>query len=222
MSDNVNYIPTVNITKSSQIQKALFPFDAFSADDPNVTSSPTLTLNAAWRLIAQTAYVGTAANIASANPVLFKGQIGYESDTLSFKIGDGSTAYNTLTYAYRGLPVSGEPSLGTPHKHYKAILSAATAPNNNVQTLSISAEVPAGTTMVALRMAMSSSGGTGQTFSITNSGGTENYGICRSQVTGLVIDSYCLSPVDSSRNIYWQVSNYVQDTVYLNITHYFC
>jgi hypothetical protein len=108
--------PSTNpIDRPSQYQKGFFPFSEFSADDPNVTANPTLTLSKAWRFIAQTAYVDTAANIASANPVLFKGQIGYETDTLSFKIGDGSTAYNSLTYSYRGLLVAGEPSLGTEH-----------------------------------------------------------------------------------------------------------
>ena len=58
----------------------------------------------------------TAANLASSNPTPAKGQVAYETDNISFKIGDGSTAYNSLTYAYRGLVVAGEPSLGTPHE----------------------------------------------------------------------------------------------------------
>lgn len=51
----------------------------------------------------------TAANLASSNPTPAKGQVAYETDNISFKIGDGSTAYNSLTYAYRGLVVAGEP-----------------------------------------------------------------------------------------------------------------
>jgi hypothetical protein len=58
---------------------------------------------------------GTAAALAALNPVLAVGQLGWETDTLSGKIGDGATAYNSLTYFYRGLPVAGEPSLGTWH-----------------------------------------------------------------------------------------------------------
>ncbi len=98
MSDRSGSFPPVNpINKPSQIQKSFFPFSAFSSDDPNVTANPKLTLTG-FQLNAQTSYVDTAANLASANPVLFKGQIGYETDTKYFKIGDGATAYNSLSY----------------------------------------------------------------------------------------------------------------------------
>ncbi|MFZ9804569.1 MAG: hypothetical protein ACO3DA_08140, partial [Ilumatobacteraceae bacterium] len=40
----------------------------------------------------------TAASWSSNNPVLYSGEIGYETDTNKFKIGDGSTAYNSLSY----------------------------------------------------------------------------------------------------------------------------
>jgi hypothetical protein len=40
----------------------------------------------------------TAANWASANPVLASGEQGLETDTNKMKIGDGSTAYNSLPY----------------------------------------------------------------------------------------------------------------------------
>jgi hypothetical protein len=42
---------------------------------------------------------GTAAEWASANPTLAPGELGYETDTAKFKIGDGSTGYNLLEYA---------------------------------------------------------------------------------------------------------------------------
>jgi hypothetical protein len=41
---------------------------------------------------------GTAAEWASANPVLSAGEPGFETDTGLFKVGDGSTAYNDLPY----------------------------------------------------------------------------------------------------------------------------
>lgn len=44
-------------------------------------------------------YVDTAANLASANPTPLVRQIIYESDTGRTKIGDGTTAYNSLPYA---------------------------------------------------------------------------------------------------------------------------
>ncbi len=41
----------------------------------------------------------TAANWTAANPTLLAGEIGIESDTSKIKIGDGSTAWNSLAYA---------------------------------------------------------------------------------------------------------------------------
>lgn len=40
----------------------------------------------------------TQANWTTANPVLAAGETGWETDTGLFKIGDGSTAYNSLAY----------------------------------------------------------------------------------------------------------------------------
>jgi len=40
----------------------------------------------------------TAANWTSANPILLSGEIGYETDTKKFKIGNGSTNWNSLAY----------------------------------------------------------------------------------------------------------------------------
>lgn len=42
----------------------------------------------------------TAANWTSNNPTLASGEIGYETDTAKFKIGDGTTAWSSLAYAY--------------------------------------------------------------------------------------------------------------------------
>ncbi len=41
----------------------------------------------------------TAANWTSNNPVMQAGQLGYETDTLKFKFGDGSTSWISLSYA---------------------------------------------------------------------------------------------------------------------------
>lgn len=41
----------------------------------------------------------TAAAWASVNPTLLDGEAGFETDTGKFKIGDGSTAWNSLAYA---------------------------------------------------------------------------------------------------------------------------
>lgn len=45
---------------------------------------------------------GTAAEWLTANPTLSSGEIGVETDTLKFKIGDGVTAWADLKYAGGG------------------------------------------------------------------------------------------------------------------------
>lgn len=47
---------------------------------------------------------GTASEWTSANPVLAVGEMGLETDTLRYKIGNGSTAWTSLSYA--SLPAS--------------------------------------------------------------------------------------------------------------------
>lgn len=42
----------------------------------------------------------TAANWSSSNPTLLAGEVGLETDTGLFKVGTGSTAWNSLTYMY--------------------------------------------------------------------------------------------------------------------------
>ena len=54
----------------------------------------------------------TAASWTSNNPVLFVGEIGYETDTKKFKIGDGSTAWTSLTYSSIPLSLSSINDLG--------------------------------------------------------------------------------------------------------------
>jgi len=45
---------------------------------------------------------GTASQWTSANPTLAAGEQGYETDTGKMKIGNGSTAWNSLSYAITG------------------------------------------------------------------------------------------------------------------------
>ena len=48
---------------------------------------------------------GTATEWTSANPVLSSAEIGYETDTGKFKIGDGTTAWTALDYFAGGAVV---------------------------------------------------------------------------------------------------------------------
>jgi hypothetical protein len=49
---------------------------------------------------------GTASQWTSANPTLASGEFGYESDTSKFKIGNGSTAWTSLSYQGAGTVTS--------------------------------------------------------------------------------------------------------------------
>ena len=42
----------------------------------------------------------TAANWTSSNPILANGEIGWETDTRKMKVGDGTTAWNSLAYTH--------------------------------------------------------------------------------------------------------------------------
>ncbi len=56
----------------------------------------------------------TAANFASVNPTLAQGEVGFETDTGIFRIGDGSTAWNSLTLLYVAMSSSAGAPSGTP------------------------------------------------------------------------------------------------------------
>ena len=55
----------------------------------------------------------TAANWAAANPVLLNGELGIETDTRRFKVGDGSSTWTTLPYYLEGVLVRGQASRTT-------------------------------------------------------------------------------------------------------------
>ena len=50
---------------------------------------------------------GTASQWTSTNPTLASGELGYETDTGYAKIGNGSTAWNSLPYSLAGGDISG-------------------------------------------------------------------------------------------------------------------
>ena len=72
----------------------------------------------------------TAANWTSANPVLSSGEIGYETDTGKFKIGNGTTNWTTASYVI--LPLS------------DYVLTSSKATSNGVASLDANGDVPEG------------------------------------------------------------------------------
>jgi hypothetical protein len=69
---------------------------------------------------------GTATQWTNANPVLSVGEIGFETDTFKFKVGDGTTAWTSLVYFVDALGVDG--------KITNAIATEITNRNNAVST----------------------------------------------------------------------------------------
>ena len=55
----------------------------------------------------------TAANWTSTNPTLAAGELGFETDTFKFKVGDGSTAWTSLKYSQDASLLSGNASITT-------------------------------------------------------------------------------------------------------------
>ena len=53
---------------------------------------------------------GTAAAWTSANPILLAGEMGVETDTRKYKIGDGATAWSSLSYYIEGVLARGQAS----------------------------------------------------------------------------------------------------------------
>lgn len=65
----------------------------------------------------------TSAAFAAANPTLLQGQHGFETDTGKFKIGDGSTAWNSISTYYVPNGINGISNLGTGQSVLKDIVN---------------------------------------------------------------------------------------------------
>lgn len=68
---------------------------------------------------------GTASQWTSANPTLAAGEWGLETDTLKTKIGNGSTAWNSLAYQTGSIAISNVTGLGTGVETFLATPSSA-------------------------------------------------------------------------------------------------
>lgn len=63
----------------------------------------------------------TASNWATENPVLLAGELGVETDTLKGKIGDGSTTWNNLSYAFQDVGLHEDDLLPLATKTYTGL-----------------------------------------------------------------------------------------------------
>jgi hypothetical protein len=78
----------------------------------------------------------TAANWTSVNPTLAAGEIGFESDTNKFKIGNGSTAWTSRPYAAGDVAGLVSQTNGT--------VTTASASSNVVRNITLSTSAPIG------------------------------------------------------------------------------
>lgn len=81
---------------------------------------------------------GTAAAWVTANPILALGELGYETDTLKIKFGDGTSTWTALSYG-NVTDISGKSDVG--HTHTVAQLSDATALGRSILQDATGAEV---------------------------------------------------------------------------------
>jgi hypothetical protein len=72
---------------------------------------------------------GTASQWTSANPVLASGELGLETDTSQFKMGNGSTAWNSLPYGGIQGPTG---NTGLPGTSNQALTTLTYAANINI------------------------------------------------------------------------------------------
>jgi hypothetical protein len=149
----------------------------------------------------KTAYTATAAAFAFLNPVLMTGQLGYETDTISFKIGDGVTAYNSLPYRLTSKFTALQET---------AWLDVARAPGAGVfytETFS----VPAGTKAITISVQISVTSTDTMRYRPTGSG--DNFAqsfhriIAGIATGGAVQDGQAIVPVDANGKCDFAVGN---------------
>jgi hypothetical protein len=114
---------------------------------------------------------GTAAQWTSANPTLASGEWGYETDTKKGKIGDGTTAWNSLAYVLgvgdiEGITAStGLSGGGTSGTVSLSIDTSVTADLTTAQTLTNKT-----LTAPVINLALNAQTGTTYTFALTDNG----------------------------------------------------
>ena len=81
---------------------------------------------------------GTAADATTANPTLEAGEFGYETDTGKFKVGNGSTAWNSLSYSNTAAGIGAEAALGNPASNGYVLASTTAGVRSWVAPSSIS------------------------------------------------------------------------------------
>lgn len=77
----------------------------------------------------------TSANWVQVNPILMSGEIGYDTTAKQFKIGDGTTAWNSLAYTLTG--PSPEPLQDTRTDYVYPYSYCGKAPKDSAETQAV-------------------------------------------------------------------------------------
>lgn len=124
---------------------------------------------------------GTAAQWTTANPVLASGEIGFETDTLKYKIGDGSTTWNAIAY-------QGADKANVSHTHTVSQLSDATQIGKDIlqdaTAADVRATIGAGTSSLVLGTTAGTAMAGNKTFAFSEITGT----IATSQLPPIAIN----------------------------------
>jgi hypothetical protein len=113
---------------------------------------------------------GTASQWTSTNPVLASGEWGYETDTGKVKIGNGSSAWNALSYTGTGTVTSVTAGTGLSGG---TITSTGTIAIDTATTVDVStAQTLTNKTLTApiINLALNAQTGTTYTFALTDNG----------------------------------------------------
>jgi hypothetical protein len=123
---------------------------------------------------------GTAALWASQNPVLAAGEFGYETDTNKGKIGNGTTAYNSLSYVIG--TVAASTLTGTALA--SNVLSSSLTSVGTLSSLAVTGNA-------VYHMSVNAQSGTSYTLALSDDGGVVTLG--NSGATALTIPTNAVS-----------------------------
>lgn len=116
---------------------------------------------------------GTAAQWTTANPILALGEMGYETDTLKIKFGDGTNTWTALSYGNQ-TDISGKANVG--HTHTASEISDSTATGRSVLTAASAAAartaIGAGTSDLAIGTTGTTAMAGNKTFAFSEITGT--------------------------------------------------
>lgn len=149
---------------------------------------------------------GTAAQWTSANPTLASAEFGYETDTGKFKIGDGSTAWNSLGYKASGTVTSITAGTGLSGGTITAsgtiaIDTATTVDVSTAQTLTNKTLTSATLNAPLINLSLNAQTGTTYTFVLADNGKLVTASNASAQTYSIPTNASVAYPIGTQINI---------------------